>query len=66
VAAPQKSSRAINIARGAFTASRNELGDYLNVTIALHRARVARTDEFLTEICARLEHARRVAPNNKG
>ena len=47
-------------------ASRKDLGDYLNVTTALHRARIARTDEFIREICARLERASRGARNHEG
>ena len=43
-------------------ASRKDLGDYLTVRTALRRAQVARTEEFLTEICARLERAGRIGP----
>jgi len=45
-------------------ANRKDLGDYLNVTTKLHRADVARTDEFLAQIRARIAEARAAARNH--
>jgi hypothetical protein len=44
-------------------ANRKGLGDYLNVTTKIHREDVARTDEFLAQIRARIAQVR-TAPRN--
>jgi len=46
--------------RDEHLASRKEWGAYINLTTALHRNMVARTDEFLAQMSARIEQARRL------
>jgi len=41
-------------------ASRKEWGAYINLTTALHRNTVARADEVIAQVWARLEQARRL------
>lgn len=41
-------------------ASRKEWGAYINLSTALHRNTVARTDEFLAQMSARLQQVRRL------
>jgi len=40
-------------------ASRKEWGAYINLTTTLHRTTAAQADEFIAQIWARLEQARR-------